>query len=119
MYLPALIVLVPRYGVYAPPALWLLVNLVNFPIFIALTHRVALHGEAWIWVKDAILIPSLLAVTVIGLGFMVAPAQVSWIITLPWLGANYLLAIIAAAICTPKSNQLIRSQIGRVRQAIG
>jgi len=118
MYLPALVVFIPRYGIYAPPALWLIMNLVNFPIFIALTHRVALHGEAWLWFKDAIVIPSIIAITVIGLGFLAAPTEVSWLITLPWLASNYAVAIVMATISTPKTNQLIRLQIGKFRQAI-
>jgi O-antigen/teichoic acid export membrane protein len=118
VYVPALIVLVPRYGIYAPPAIWLFVNLVNFPIFIMLTHRFALHGEAWVWIRDAIIIPGVIATTVIGIGILVAPTEVSWLITLPWLAANCAIAIIAATVGAPKTNGLIRWQIGKARQAI-
>jgi O-antigen/teichoic acid export membrane protein len=119
MYLPALVVLVPRYGIYAPPALWLLVNFVSFPFFIAFTHRVALQGEAWLWIRDAIAIPGIISAAAIGLGVLVAPAHVSWLITLPWLAANYAVAIVAATVSAPKTNQLVRVQIGKVRQVIG
>ncbi|MGY8679170.1 oligosaccharide flippase family protein [Bradyrhizobium sp. UFLA05-153] len=114
MYLPALLLLVPRYGIYAPPALWLIVNAVNLPIFITQTHKTALHGEAWEWVKHAMMAPSISIVTVVGIGTLLAPTTVSWLITLPWLSANFGLAIAVSGLVTPKARQLIRLQLSRL-----
>jgi O-antigen/teichoic acid export membrane protein len=50
-YLPAVIVLTPRYGVLAPAALWCAVNLFVFGVLVARAHRDALagYGLPWLW----------------------------------------------------------------------
>lgn len=49
VYLPAVILLTPRYGVLAPAALWLAANGFVFAVLVARAHRDALAGLAWPW----------------------------------------------------------------------
>lgn len=51
LYLPAIVLLTPVYGVIAPAALWLVANVFLFAVLIACSHRDALAGCAgpWLW----------------------------------------------------------------------
>ena len=119
LYLPSLALLVPSLGIYAPGVLWLAVNLLNVPIFILMTHRVALRGEAWGWFKSTILIPGLAAAMVVTISVLLAPTTVSWIVTVSWLGLTATVTVAVALLCAPKTRALVRSGPGHIRRLIG
>ncbi len=97
-YVALLVLLAPRIGMYAPAGLWLAAGAANLPIMTIMTHRIVLQGQAWGWFKRAILLPALAAAAVLVAGAIVAPAP-SPVAMLPWLAANYALALAAALLC--------------------
>jgi hypothetical protein len=50
LYLPAIILLTPAYGVMAPAVLWLVANAFLYAVLLARAHRDALARYAWPWV---------------------------------------------------------------------
>lgn len=97
-YIALLLLLAPRFTMYAPAGLWLAASLLNFPIMIIMTHRIALQGEAWLWFKRAILPSAIAAAAVLAAGAGVLP-EPSSLALLPWLVINYALALVAALAC--------------------
>lgn len=116
VYLPLVLILTPRYGIYVPAVLWLLINIVAFGFCIALTHRVALEGETWNWLKGSILLPGIGAAIVVALGTFAAPARTAWLVTVPMLVANGVVALIVAMACAPKINEILVKYLKRERQ---
>jgi O-antigen/teichoic acid export membrane protein len=91
-YVILLLLLAPRFGMYAPASLWLAASLMNFPIIIFMTHRVALQGQAWAWFKRAIL-PSAISATTVLLAAAALQPTPSPLALISWLAANYALAL--------------------------
>jgi O-antigen/teichoic acid export membrane protein len=96
-YVALLLLLAPRFGMYAPAGLWLAASLVNLPIIIIMTHRVALQGHAWAWFKLAILLPAISAAAIVVAGAAIMPNP-SPVALLPWLVLNYALALAVALV---------------------
>jgi O-antigen/teichoic acid export membrane protein len=94
-YVLLLVLLAPRFGMYAPAGLWLATTIVSFPVMTAMTHQLALRGEAWAWLKRAILFPACTAAAVSFAGAFVLP-EPSLVVLLPWLVLNYAVALAAA-----------------------
>jgi O-antigen/teichoic acid export membrane protein len=94
-YVLLLVLLAPRFGMYAPAGLWLATTIVSFPVMTAMTHQLALRGEAWAWLKRAILFPACTAAAVLFAGAFVLP-EPSLVVLLPWLVLNYAVALAAA-----------------------
>ncbi len=55
IYLPAVALLTPRYGLLAPVTLWFAVNAGLFALFTLRAHSQALAGHAWTWFSNCIL----------------------------------------------------------------
>jgi O-antigen/teichoic acid export membrane protein len=55
LYVPAVALLTPRYGLLAPVTLWLAVNAGLFGLFTLRAHRHMLAGQAWNWLSGCIL----------------------------------------------------------------
>jgi hypothetical protein len=64
----------------------------------AMTHQLALQGQAWAWFKRAILLPACAAAVVLVAGTVVLP-EPSLAAMLPWVVLNYALALGAALFC--------------------
>jgi O-antigen/teichoic acid export membrane protein len=97
-YVALLLLLAPRFGMYAPAGLWLAASAVNLPILTIMTHRVALRGQAWTWLKQAILFPACAAASVLAAGAFIM-SEPSPLTILPWFAFNYALALAAALLC--------------------
>jgi len=97
-YVLLLVLLAPRFGMYAPAGLWLATTIVSFPVMTAMTHQLAMRGEAWGWFKRAILFPACAAAAVLFAGAFVLP-EPSLVVVLPWLVLNYAVALAAALLC--------------------
>jgi hypothetical protein len=93
-----LVLLAPRFGMYAPAGLWLATTIVSFPVMTAMTHQLAMQGQAWGWFKGAILLPAFAAAAVLFAGAFVLP-EPSLVVVLPWLVLNYAVALAAALLC--------------------
>jgi O-antigen/teichoic acid export membrane protein len=96
IYLPSILFLTPRFGVNAAAASWLAVNLLNAVPMVVGTHSRILQDDVWKWLFGSVARPLMIALTIVGGSRLLAPATVSWWITLPWLLATAALA--AAAI---------------------
>src|SRR5262245_11111836 len=94
-YVVLLVLLAPRFGMYAPAGLWLATAVANLAVMTVMTHQVALRGQAWGWFKCAILLPACAAAAVLFAGAFVLP-EPSPLAVLPWLALNYVVALAAA-----------------------
>ena len=55
VYLPAIVLLTPRYGVMAPAALWLAANAFIFTALVVRAHRDGIAGYAWGWAWNCVI----------------------------------------------------------------
>src|SRR5262249_61374759 len=60
-YLALLLLLAPRFGMYAPAGLWLAASAINLPIITIMPHQVALKGQASPWLRQPVLLPAAVA----------------------------------------------------------
>lgn len=118
LYLAALVLLVPRYGVNAAAGLWLAANAVMLPVLIAMTHRVILPGQAWPWFHRAVLLPGCGALVVLMVGAVVMP-ELSSASMMIWIGLNGALALVAALLCAPATREIITTRLQRSRGITG
>jgi O-antigen/teichoic acid export membrane protein len=98
-YIALLVLLAPRFGMYAPASLWLAAAVMNFPIMTITTHRIALRGQAWAWFEQVILLPGCATAAVLVAGAVIAPKP-SLLALLLWFAANYSLALAVALFCS-------------------
>ena len=112
VYLTALIVLVPHYGVNAAAGLWLVANALMFPALIFMTHRVILPGQAWPWLVRTVLLPGCGAALVLAAGAAMLPG-LSRLPMLIWIGLNGALALVAALIAAPATREIILARFGQ------
>lgn len=95
LYLPAIVLLTPRFGVIAPAACLLLVNLCAFAAFVATGHRRSMSGQSRAWLTRAILLPIIGAGGCIVLARLVLPPD--WPLSAD-LAASVAAAVIALAV---------------------
>jgi O-antigen/teichoic acid export membrane protein len=108
LYLAALAVLVPYYGVNVAAGLWLAANALALPMLIVMTHRVILPGQAGSWLVRTILLPGCAAALILTVGVAVMP-NLSGVSMLIWIGVNGVLALGAALLATPETRGVIRA----------
>jgi O-antigen/teichoic acid export membrane protein len=106
IYLPGIMFLTPLYGVIVPAVLLLFVNLFQTVPMILVTHRRAMQGEAWNWILGSVLRPVLITLVVVSASSYLAPKMISWLVTVPWLAATYVLAM-AAILLLSKTTRLL------------
>ena len=100
VYLTALVLLVPRYGVDAAAGLWLAANALMLPLLVLMAHRTVLPGQAWSWLYRTILLPCCSAAFVLAVGAAVMP-DLPRVPMLIWIGLNGALALAAAFLSAP------------------
>jgi len=105
VYLTALLLLVPRYGVDAAAGLWLVANAVMLPLLVLMAHRTILPGQAWFWLYRTILLPGCGAATVLVAGAAVMP-DLPRLPMLIWIGLNGALALAAAFLSAPATREI-------------
>ncbi len=109
-YLVTLVLLTPRYGVWLPALAWLVVNLLAFPVMIRCSHTRVLQGEAPRWLARSVLLPGSVAFAVVGLGRLMAPEQISWPVTLPWLVTVGAFGLTATLLAAPDSRAVLQER---------
>jgi len=112
LYLAALAMLVPHYGVNGAAGLWVAANALAFPILILMTHRVILPGQAGSWLVRAVLLPGCGAGLVLAVGSAVMP-DLSRLPALIWIALNGGLALTVALLAAPETRQIIRARFIR------
>lgn len=114
VYLPAILLLTPRFGVSAPASCLLLVNLVAFAAFVVTTHRKSMEGHRGAWLMHSIVLP------VIGAGGCIVLART--LVPPHWsLSANLaasFAAAVAALLVALSAGQSTRHAIGRTVKAV-
>jgi O-antigen/teichoic acid export membrane protein len=60
VYIPALYVATPKWGLVAPPALWLAINFVIFPVLVHLMHGRLLPEVEIAWIKKTLVWPAII-----------------------------------------------------------
>lgn len=107
IYLPAILLLTPHYGIMVPVSLWLVVNLSSFAPMIVITHRLALKRQGFNWVKDSVLMPLLAAVVVVAISRAIAPHDLSWAVVVPWLATTGVLATAAVIVASRRTREAV------------
>lgn len=64
LYVPAVIVLTPLYGIMAPASLWLAVGALSFAVFAWRAHQHVLAGHTWPWLRLCVLPQFLVTATI-------------------------------------------------------
>jgi O-antigen/teichoic acid export membrane protein len=100
IYLPGILYFTPIYGFLVPAVLWLVIVAVQTPTMIFVTHRIALKGQAWEWVRESILQPVLLSGTIVAVSAYLKPQTVSWFSSLPWTATTYVAAVISTLLAS-------------------
>lgn len=112
LYPASLVLLVPRYGVVAAAALWLVANALMLPALIVMTHRSVPAGHAWSWLARTILMPGFGVAVALAAGAATMPA-LSRLPSLIWIGVNGVLALAAALLCAPEMRKIILARLSR------
>jgi O-antigen/teichoic acid export membrane protein len=110
LYLAALAILVPHYGVNAAAGAWLAANAVAFPVLIVMTHRAVLPGQAGSWLVRAVMLPGCAAGLVLAAGAAVMP-DLSRLPMLVWIALNAVLALAVALLAAPETRRIIRARL--------
>ena len=114
VYLPAIVLLTPVYGVMAPAALWLAANAFIFAVLVVRAHRDGNAGYAWPWLWGCV-IPQFMVTAVI---FAVAKALLPQAASLPVTVATAVIAAgFAFAMSVAVSGDLRHSVFSFVRRS--
>jgi O-antigen/teichoic acid export membrane protein len=115
VYLPAVILLTPVYGVIVPAALWFGVNTFVFAVLALRAHRDALAGFTWPWL-GACLLPQFAASAAVYTGARALLPQTS--VPMLAVAVGVLAAGVAFAAAVAASGDLRHSVISFVRRAL-
>ena len=97
LYVPAIIWITPRYGAIGVASVWVALNIGYVLIAIYFMHQRLLIGEKWQWYLNDILIPSISAVSVVAVLWLIHPDAMPKIAEAIWLLATGGLALIVSA----------------------
>lgn len=107
LLVPAILVLVPRYGPLAAAWVWVSLNAGYVLFVIGLMHRRLLPTEMGRWYREDVGLPLALAILVAWLCRMVLPAHLPRVGEMIVLGATGALALGAAALAAPRVRALL------------
>jgi O-antigen/teichoic acid export membrane protein len=121
IYLPAIVILTPRFGAIVPAALWLAVNALNAVPMVLGTHSRILRDDIWNWVYGSVARPLAITIVIVCTSWLFYPGRVSWPITFPWLAVTALASCAAIIFWSPRTRDLgmsvLRFPLNRVRRA--
>jgi O-antigen/teichoic acid export membrane protein len=115
VYLPAIIVLTPIYGVMAPAWLWLAVNAVLFSLFAARANRRVLPAQAWSWLWVCVLPQFAATAGIFALARALLPDTASLMLVVPVV---LLATLLATAVSVALSNELRLFALDVIRRRI-
>ncbi len=114
IYLPGILYFTPTYGYLVPAILWVIIVAIQTPVMIFVTHRITLKGEAWTWVGESILKPTLIAGAIVGVCAYTAPKTVSWFVSVPWLATSGAIAMGCVLFASSRTRPLVRAVVRRL-----
>jgi O-antigen/teichoic acid export membrane protein len=121
IYLPAIVILTPRFGAVVPAALWLGVNALNAIPMIIGTHRRILRDDIWNWVYGSVARPFAITIAIVCVSWLFYPGRVSWPLTFPWLAVTALACCAAIILSSERTRDfglsILRFSFDRVRRA--
>lgn len=106
--IPALILLVPAYGVVGSATSWFLLNLLLMPPWIYLVHRRCLPGEVGRWCRRDVGLPLAAALPCVLIGRWLVPAGFSGMPAIVAVGAVTAVAMSASLLTLPDLTRLLR-----------
>lgn len=107
IYLPGIVLLTPAYGVTVPAILWLFIMMLQAPPMVYFTHRRVLKGEAWSWATASLWHPALICLPIVTVSAFLVPRTISWLVTLPWMAATYLLGMISILLWSAQTRPVV------------
>ncbi len=115
VFLPALLILEPRFSGQAAAGLWVALNVVYMAISIPLTHRRLIGGGLWVWARDDVARPLLVCLAV-GLAGYLAKGwlTVGWI-EMTVIAGLTLLAVAVSTMAMPQTRALAVEALTRWR----
>ncbi len=94
---PAILVATSTYGAVGAAATWAFANALYVAVGVPVTHRYLLVGEAKNWLRSDILPPLIVGFSVVGLGRMLTPDDLSAPLTLLIVGSLWIVSTVCAA----------------------
>ncbi len=113
LLIPAIFVVVPKYGAVGAAWIWVLLNFGYLVIDIYFMHRRLLHTEKWRWYGQDLALPLIAATTVALLCRYVMPTGISRLLEFGMLLLAAGCAVLTAALVCP----LLRPQLAKHVQA--
>ena len=116
IYLPGILFFTPIYGYIAPAVLWVVIVSIQTPIMIIVTHRIALKGQAWSWVKESILAPALISAAILGTSTLFAPNAFTWFSSVFWAVTPAALAMAAVLLLSDRIRPIVLDRVAWWRE---
>lgn len=119
IYVPLLLFLVPRFGTIGAALSWLALTGGYLLLEVPIMHQRLLQGELWRWYSRDLGAPLIVAIAVVGMGWLVLPSGQS-----PWprlvtIGIASVLAQGACMLLIPGFGIFVRQYLGRFRSSQG
>ena len=118
--LPALALIVPRYGGAGAALVWIILNLGYIVLQVPLLHRRILRGEMWQWYGRDVALPLLAAVAAVAVAVVLRGqfALSRWQLV-PALGLTWGMATLLATLVTPLVRSRLRGFAERFLPGVG
>jgi len=118
--LPALALIVPRYGGAGAALVWIVLNLGYIVFLVPLLHRRILRGEMWRWYGRDVALPLLAAVAAVAVAVVLRGqfALSRWQLV-PALGLTWGMATLLATLATPLVRNRLRGFAERFLPGVG
>jgi O-antigen/teichoic acid export membrane protein len=117
IFIPLLIILVPRFGIVGAGVSWLIFNIVTFPPYIYFLHRRFLPGETGRWLVQDIGIPLLAAVPCIFVGRWLISSVTSRIASLCLIALVWVVSAAVSALTVSELRKVIFEKLSRLAGA--
>jgi O-antigen/teichoic acid export membrane protein len=115
VYIPAVVLLTPAYGVIVPAALWFAVNAFAFAVLAVYSHREALAGYAWDWVWGCVVSQFAVTAAADAIGRLLLPPASPLLASVTVAG---LAASVGFAVSVAVSGDLRHSVVSFIRRAL-
>src|SRR5262249_55214523 len=116
---PALLLLVPRFGAVGAAMVWLTLNAIAVAVAVPWTHRRLLVGEAWKWLVQAVGPPLAAALAVVAAGRFWIPGPAPGLATILWVGVLLVSGVVGSFWATPRLRDEWRRRVLGISSRVG
>jgi len=113
-YLPLIYVLTVKFGAMGSATCWLALNFGYVAFSAFLLHKWFLPGQFCGWMKNAVILPFVVAFTIASTCYLLIPQQASMLISLCFSILSFILGSFALALLLPKSKEFFRAAMIRI-----